>query len=121
MMTRELNPGEAVAAAAAVLAVSVLTAAGAVHYEDAFVDVESWSWCIYVVSALATFLMAMAMAVLKTTALAWGVTCLGILSVTSLTLWFIENLRRMREYQLEAARQTLLDENNEPKEGDVVE
>ena len=116
-----MQVGAALSAAFAVISVSILTAAGAVHYDDSFVDVESWLWCTYVVAALCTYLLAMAMAILKTTALALGVTCMGILSTSALTLWFIDRIRRMRKYENEAARQVLLDENSQPNEGDIVE
>lgn len=85
-----LSMEEALAATTMLSTVTVLTVYGVSRFDDNFVDANSWAWCVYAGTAVATYLLGMAMAVVKVGEVAYMVVAMGGVSVTALAVWLLQ-------------------------------
>ena len=98
-----LTPEPAVAAAVGLAAVSLLTAYGVSTYDLEFANTTSWMWSIYAVTALATYLCGIAMALVQSNDIAYMVISLAVVSTTSLAIWMMNIKRVERRTQTDAS------------------
>ena len=84
-----LDVEAALSATLGVMVITLLTLHGVATYDDDFADVNSWLWCVYACTALLTYLLAMAMAIVKVNDIAYAVLGVSGVSSAALCLWLM--------------------------------
>ena len=102
-----LSEGAALAAALSMALLTFITAYGVSVYDNDFTDTDSWLWCIYAVTALATYLLGIAMALVRMNAIAYMTVSVALVSQSALVVWLLA-MHKLRALPPEEAREQML-------------